>query len=73
MPTSATLIGMQGGRPSQRFDQFDFLQRLSATIGMQASRATSVGEFATQFASAMKHRGPRLIESSCSRVTSPAK
>jgi acetolactate synthase-1/2/3 large subunit len=31
-------------------------------MGLDASRATSVEEFATQFASAMNHRGPRLIE-----------
>jgi acetolactate synthase-1/2/3 large subunit len=31
-------------------------------MGVEASRATSVEEFATQFASAMKDHGPRLIE-----------
>jgi acetolactate synthase-1/2/3 large subunit len=36
--------------------------KLSSGMGVEASRATSVEEFATQFASAMKHRGPRLIE-----------
>jgi acetolactate synthase-1/2/3 large subunit len=36
--------------------------KLASGMGVEASRATSVEEFATQFASAMKHRGPRLIE-----------
>jgi acetolactate synthase-1/2/3 large subunit len=36
--------------------------KLSSGMGVEASRATSVEEFATQFAGAMKHRGPRLIE-----------
>jgi acetolactate synthase-1/2/3 large subunit len=36
--------------------------KLASGMGMEASRATSVEQFATQFASAMKHRGPRLIE-----------
>jgi acetolactate synthase I/II/III large subunit len=31
-------------------------------MGVEASRATSVEEFASQFKSAMKNRGPRLIE-----------
>jgi acetolactate synthase I/II/III large subunit len=36
--------------------------KLASGMGVEASRATSIEEFATQFASAMKHRGPRLIE-----------
>jgi acetolactate synthase-1/2/3 large subunit len=36
--------------------------KLASGMGVEASRATSVEDFATQFASAMKHRGPRLIE-----------
>jgi acetolactate synthase-1/2/3 large subunit len=36
--------------------------KLSSGMGVEASRATSVEEFAQQFASAMKNRGPRLIE-----------
>jgi acetolactate synthase-1/2/3 large subunit len=36
--------------------------KLASGMGVEASRATSVEEFAPQFASAMKHRGPRLIE-----------
>jgi acetolactate synthase-1/2/3 large subunit len=36
--------------------------KLAAGMGVEASRATSVEEFATQFESAMKNRGPRLIE-----------
>jgi acetolactate synthase-1/2/3 large subunit len=36
--------------------------KLASGMGVEASRATSVEQFATQFASAMKHRGPRLIE-----------
>src|ERR1700742_3202738 len=36
--------------------------KLASGMGVEASRATSVEEFASQFASAMKHRGPRLIE-----------
>jgi acetolactate synthase I/II/III large subunit len=31
-------------------------------MGVEASRAMSVEELASQFASAMKNRGPRLIE-----------
>jgi acetolactate synthase-1/2/3 large subunit len=36
--------------------------KLASGMGVEASRATSVGEFATQFESAMQNRGPRLIE-----------
>ena len=36
--------------------------KLASGMGVEASRATSVEEFAAQFASAMTHRGPRLIE-----------
>ena len=36
--------------------------KLASGMGVEASRATSVGEFAAQFESAMKNRGPRLIE-----------
>jgi acetolactate synthase-1/2/3 large subunit len=36
--------------------------KLASGMGVEASRATSVGEFASQFGSAMKNRGPRLIE-----------
>ncbi|HZC96321.1 MAG TPA: acetolactate synthase large subunit [Bradyrhizobium sp.] len=36
--------------------------KLASGMGVEASRATSVEELAAQFASAMKHRGPRLIE-----------
>ena len=35
---------------------------LAAGMGVEASRATTAEEFADQFASAMKGRGPRLIE-----------
>jgi acetolactate synthase I/II/III large subunit len=31
-------------------------------MGVEASRATSIEEFAAKFASAMQNRGPRLIE-----------
>jgi acetolactate synthase I/II/III large subunit len=31
-------------------------------LGVEASRATNCGEFAAQYESAMKHKGPRLIE-----------
>jgi acetolactate synthase-1/2/3 large subunit len=31
-------------------------------FGIEASRATTCEEFAAQYASAMKQRGPRLIE-----------
>jgi acetolactate synthase-1/2/3 large subunit len=31
-------------------------------LGVEASRATTAEEFAAQYESAMKHRGPRLIE-----------
>jgi hypothetical protein len=36
--------------------------KLAFGMGVEASRATSVEKFATQFASAMTHRGPLLIE-----------
>nr|MBP6110420.1 hypothetical protein [Rhodocyclaceae bacterium] len=34
-------------------------------FGMEASRATTAEEFAAQYESAMKTRGPRLIEVMC--------
>ena len=40
-------------------------QTLAQTLvhcGVEASRASSAEEFASQFGSAMKHRRPRLIE-----------
>jgi len=36
--------------------------KLASGMGVEASRATSIEEFAPQFASAMKGHGPRLIE-----------
>ena len=36
--------------------------KLATGMGVEASRATSVEELAAQFASAMKQRGPRVIE-----------
>jgi acetolactate synthase-1/2/3 large subunit len=36
--------------------------KLASGMGVEASRATTVEEFVAQFASAMKQRGPRLIE-----------
>jgi thiamine pyrophosphate-dependent acetolactate synthase large subunit-like protein len=36
--------------------------KLASGMGVEASRATSVEEFATQFASEMNHRGAHLIE-----------
>ena len=36
--------------------------KLASGMGVEASRATSVEQFARQFADAMKNRGPRLIE-----------
>jgi acetolactate synthase I/II/III large subunit len=36
--------------------------KLASGMGVEASRSTSVEEFARQFASAMKNRGPHLIE-----------
>jgi acetolactate synthase-1/2/3 large subunit len=36
--------------------------KLASGMGVEASRATSVEEFAARFASAMKGHGPRLIE-----------
>jgi len=36
--------------------------KLASGMGVEASRATSVEDFAHQFAGAMKDRGPRLIE-----------
>jgi acetolactate synthase-1/2/3 large subunit len=41
--------------------ELDFLQ-LSRGMGVQADRATTAEEFNSLFESAMKHRGPRLIE-----------
>ena len=35
---------------------------LANGMGVEASRATSNAEFAAQFESAMRERGPRLIE-----------
>ena len=39
----------------------DFL-RLANSMGVEASRATTVGELADQFRSAIRAQGPRLIE-----------
>jgi len=36
--------------------------KIAAGLGVEASRATTCEEFAAQYASALKHRGPRLIE-----------
>ena len=36
--------------------------RIADGLGVEASRATTAEEFAAQYESAMKHRGPRLIE-----------
>jgi acetolactate synthase I/II/III large subunit len=36
--------------------------KIASGLGVEASRASSAEEFASQFGSAMKHRGPRLIE-----------
>ncbi len=36
--------------------------KLASGMGVEASRATTIGEFAAQFESAMAQRGPRLIE-----------
>jgi acetolactate synthase I/II/III large subunit len=36
--------------------------KLASGMGVESSRATSVAEFAAQFQSAMRNRGPRLIE-----------
>jgi acetolactate synthase I/II/III large subunit len=44
-----------------RNPELDWL-KLAAGMGVEASRATTAEEFADQFASAMKGRGPRLIE-----------
>ena len=35
---------------------------VSLALGVEASRATTCEEFATQYSSALKQRGPRLIE-----------
>ncbi|WP_426419766.1 thiamine pyrophosphate-dependent enzyme [Bradyrhizobium genosp. A] len=40
---------------------FDWV-KLASGMGVEASHATSIDEFAAQFDSAMKQRGPRLIE-----------
>jgi len=36
--------------------------KIASGLGVEASRASSAEEFASQFGSAMKHRRPRLIE-----------
>ena len=36
--------------------------KIAEGLGVEASRATTCEEFAAQYGSAMKHRGPRLIE-----------
>ena len=36
--------------------------KIAEGLGVEASRATTCEEFAAQYASALKHRGPRLIE-----------
>jgi acetolactate synthase I/II/III large subunit len=36
--------------------------QIASGLGVEASRATTAEEFAVQYESAMKHRGPRLIE-----------
>jgi acetolactate synthase-1/2/3 large subunit len=36
--------------------------QIASGLGVEASRATTAEEFAAQYDSAMKHRGPRLIE-----------
>ena len=36
--------------------------RIASGLGVEASRATTADEFAAQYESAMRHRGPRLIE-----------
>ena len=41
--------------------QLDWV-KLASGMGVEASRATSVEEFAAQFESAMRQRGPRVIE-----------
>ena len=41
--------------------ELDFVS-LARGMGVEASRAETIEEFAAQFASAMKAKGPRLIE-----------
>ena len=36
--------------------------QIASGLGVEASRATTAEEFAAQYESAMKQRGPRLIE-----------
>ena len=36
--------------------------RIGEGLGVESSRATTCEEFAAQYSSALKHRGPRLIE-----------
>jgi acetolactate synthase-1/2/3 large subunit len=36
--------------------------KLASGMGVEASRATTIEEFDTQFESAMRGRGPRVIE-----------
>ena len=36
--------------------------RIATGLGVEASRATTTEEFIAQYGSAMKQRGPRLIE-----------
>ena len=41
--------------------ELDWVQ-LAGGMGVEATRAETAEEFASQFADAMQHRGPRLIE-----------
>jgi acetolactate synthase I/II/III large subunit len=53
-PTALSMLDL--GNPEMNWSQ------IAAGLGVEASRATTCEEFAAQYASALKQRGPRLIE-----------
>jgi acetolactate synthase I/II/III large subunit len=58
-------LGSVGGKALAMLDlrhpEMNWLQ-IANGLGVEASRATTIEEFAAQYASAMEHKGPRLIE-----------
>jgi acetolactate synthase-1/2/3 large subunit len=58
-------VGAAGGRALSMLDlhnpEMNWVQ-IANGLGVEATRATTVEEFAAQYGSAMKHTGPRLIE-----------
>jgi acetolactate synthase-1/2/3 large subunit len=61
--------GVGGGTPGPRATDMLTLDRpeldfvsMARGMGLQASRASELGEFATQLRAALAHRGPALVE-----------